>query len=897
MSAVAVREHRPWGGGGWCDWALQVRQFLTHQGCSAGDAVVLLPLAEHLPLARQAWAAQHPEGLMPRFETCYTLAQAVAVPVLRAAGEYGGDAVQDGLSAELLLRAQPWGEDWARRDRPGFERLLASLLGCAGALAHAWAALLPQDRPGWLVQARAALAAPGTAPGGLEALLARVALEWVAGTGEPPSDALFEWRARAWVELQAGGPDPLVAAVGQAAQAGGSAVLEVLTDPPEHDPFAQAVPPLVLRCRDFEDEAQRTAERVLAALAQDARPVALVALDRLLVRRVRALLEVRGLQVADETGWKLSTTRAAAAVMAWLRAARPQATADDLLDALKCGWGQGPQGSEAAMQGAERLERWLRRHRVASAWGQPPEPGPARGLWHELGRCLQPLRGAAPASLADWLMRLREVLQAVGAWEPLWADEAGAQALNALRVPGAAAVSAAWQQASTALRLTSGDFAQWVDSVFERVPFEPSQPLAMPDVVITPLSRALLRPFGAVVVPGCDASRLGAAPAPVPLLGPALAVRLGLRTPACQRAAEQAAFALLLKQPQVSLLYREADQGRPLGPSPLLLRLQLALQRRDVVLPQARDTRVARTVPAAVATPPSPVLGPAGLPARISATAYEALRDCPYRFAGLHAWGLAEAAELDDEPDARDWGRWLHAVLERFHASAPGAAPGSVNPQADLAALQAAADQVSTDLGLTGARFLPRRCEFEAMARRYVAWWHEQRCRGSRVVATEVTREQQPPWLRFTQGDAVLQVTLKGVLDRIDHVVGDDGRGCQRVLDYKTTDPRVLKQRAGAGAEDTQMAFYALLLADEDAAGVGSARPEAAYLALRHNGVELVPHAGVADSARRLQQGLQADLMHIVQGAGLPALGEGRVCETCAARGLCRRDEWSGRTL
>jgi ATP-dependent helicase/nuclease subunit B len=28
-------------------------------------------------------------------------------------------------------------------------------------------------------------------------------------------------------------------------------------------------------------------------------------------------------------------------------------------------------------------------------------------------------------------------------------------------------------------------------------------------------------------------------------------------------------------------------------------------------------------------------------------------------------------------------------------------------------------------------------------------------------------------------------------------------------------------------------------------------------------------------------------------GAGLPALGEGASCEYCAARGLCRRDDWS----
>jgi ATP-dependent helicase/nuclease subunit B len=35
------------------------------------------------------------------------------------------------------------------------------------------------------------------------------------------------------------------------------------------------------------------------------------------------------------------------------------------------------------------------------------------------------------------------------------------------------------------------------------------------------------------------------------------------------------------------------------------------------------------------------------------------------------------------------------------------------------------------------------------------------------------------------------------------------------------------------------------------------------------------------------------DMTRIGQGAALPALGEGKACEYCAARGLCRKDFWS----
>ena len=49
--------------------------------------------------------------------------------------------------------------------------------------------------------------------------------------------------------------------------------------------------------------------------------MALVAQDRVLTRRVRAMLANQGVAVRDETGWKLSTTRAAAGLMSLLRAA------------------------------------------------------------------------------------------------------------------------------------------------------------------------------------------------------------------------------------------------------------------------------------------------------------------------------------------------------------------------------------------------------------------------------------------------------------------------------------------------------------------------------------------------------------------------------------------------
>ena len=50
-------------------------------------------------------------------------------------------------------------------------------------------------------------------------------------------------------------------------------------------------------------------------------------------------------------------------------------------------------------------------------------------------------------------------------------------------------------------------------------------------------------------------------------------------------------------------------------------------------------------------------------------------------------------------------------------------------------------------------------------------------------------------------------------------------------------------------------------------------------------------HAEVAETASTLRDALQQELSEILAGAALPALGEGRLCELCDMRGLCRKDD------
>ncbi|HZT54909.1 MAG TPA: PD-(D/E)XK nuclease family protein, partial [Burkholderiaceae bacterium] len=101
-----------------------------------------------------------------------------------------------------------------------------------------------------------------------------------------------------------------------------------------------------------------------------------------------------------------------------------------------------------------------------------------------------------------------------------------------------------------------------------------------------------------------------------------------------------------------------------------------------------------------------------------------------------------------------------------------------------------------------------------------------------------------------------------------------------------------LREKVKEPLEDTQLAFYAALMRSRTELPL-SAR----YLALDGSkGLEEIAHPAVEASAAALVDGLADDLRRLRAGAGLPALGVGATCAYCAARGICRRDQWTDAT-
>ena len=865
----------------WPQWFARIAAHLHSRQAHPTRTVVLLPFAQLMPVAAQQWAQAYPSGFAPRFETTLNWSRSLGLG-LGLGGAHASsiafDTALDVLTARTLL------EQAGQTERA--QALAARLVEAAHQLGPLAAAVPPDERARWAVQARSGVQTGMEGPAlALESLLAQMAIAWAAHSAYV-TDVLFDPRVRETTDMlvvfQGLQPDPLMASLQTVwAQRLCTIEMDEVTVRPEpvKVAFNEAQGERSHRLhptRDAQDEAQRAAACVLQHVNAGRTPVALVANDRALTRRIRAMLEGSRLRLRDETGWKLSTSRAGAHVMGALRACVWNASTDSVMDWLK--------NAPALDAGAtQALEAQLRRHPVREwrLYAVAASVQPAlTTLLTQVNAWRDDLQRAR--NLPQWQAALQTLLQHSGQWEPLQHDAAGTKLLVALRLGDSA--SSDWQalldQATWAKRrIGLTDFIQWVNQVLEAASFTPDYP-EEEQVVILPLSQTLARPFAAVVIPGCDEVRFNPSPEPPGVWTTTQRLALGL--PAREQLADalKAAWEQALHIPSVDLLWRESDEGgETLLPSALvqLLRLQAGQANPNaavtVAAPDPRPQREVWPAPLSCPAPKAPALALQ----RVSASAYSDLRRCPYRYFALQLLGLREADEMEADLDKRDFGLWLHAVLKTFHDQLQ--ASSEQGPATRLALINAAAQAVTQSQRLAEDEFLPFMAAWPGVRDGYLAWLQPHETQGARFEVGE-------RWLEQALGP----ITLIGRVDRLDQVhapgTGQAEEDVTLVIDYKTESLTVTRDRLKTPLEDTQLAFYAALLPHDTL--------RAAYVNVSEKeGTRMVEQKDVVPVRDALVEGVLHDMGRIADGALLPALGEGSACEFCAARGLCRKDFWS----
>lgn len=267
---------------------------------------------------------------------------------------------------------------------------------------------------------------------------------------------------------------------------------------------------------------------------------------------------------------------------------------------------------------------------------------------------------------------------------------------------------------------------------------------------------------------------------------------------------------------------------------------------------------------------PRPVVPPALIPKHISPSGYNSLVACPYQFYARHMLRLNPLDEVREELDKRDYGTWVHAVLQRFHTGFP-------------LLLNHAREQLAQALQRISQEVFAVALAHDYLAQAWLLRWQAQ------IPAyLDWQLENERAGWRYAEAEAPFAIEvaenliLRGRIDRVDRQVAHPG--VQRVLDYKTLAILPLRNKLKEAGEDVQLACYAY----ERGASA------AAFVALENGKVDAVqPPHDIGELAQLNIERLQQIFDQMHHGAALPAHGAEAACRYCEMNGLCRKGAWS----
>ncbi len=645
----------------------------------------------------------------------------------------------------------------------------------------------------------------------------------------------------------------------------------------EHFPDAALTRRLRLfGAHNLEQEARAAEVQVRRWLVAGKQDIVLVAQDRLVARRVRALLERAGVLVRDETGWTLSTLAVSTVLMRWLDALQSDFYHQDLLDLLKSPFIFADHDASVRKHAVYQLEQLVRKHGVASnleafldlAHGE-----------NEVQVALARLRQAAEAlrrnsdTLSGWLRALDDSLSILGVLQGLAADAAGAQLLQALQT---------WQQelAADRTRFSRAEWRHWLAQQLDENTFI-DKSIDSP-VLLTSLTSTRWRSFGAVLLLGSDVAHLPGTDNGSVWFNDAVRSTLGLPTRVCKLAQQHDDLLALLAMNDTVLATWQASRNAEknlLSPYLEMLRAlhelaygdDLAERELGELLEYAQVHAAESPLPD-VAAMPAPCVPHSLIPNRISASGYNSLVVCPYQFYARHMLHLNELDEVREGVEKRDYGEWVHDILHRFHRQFPVL---NEHPRSEL---ETALQHISSEV------FAPA-VERDYLARAWLARWQQ----AIPAYLDQQLKNEAEGW-RFQNGEVPFELPLTddlllhGRIDRVD--VRTRIGNAVRVLDYKTMDATRLRNKLKEAGEDVQLACYARVYEAD----------EAAFISIEKNKVVAVaPPQDLPELAQASIERLLEVFAQMRDGAALPAHGVDEACQYCEMRGLCRKSEWEAR--
>ncbi|QWE23901.1 PD-(D/E)XK nuclease family protein [Polynucleobacter sp. AP-Elch-400A-B2] len=678
----------------------------------------------------------------------------------------------------------------------------------------------------------------------------------------------------------------------------------------------------LIAAKRFEELAWATAKTIEQQLINGKTNIALVAQDRLVARRARALLARLGpsLKIQDETGWKLSTTRAAAALNSWLellRAPPEGPSAADLLEFLqnpfldlgKCLNSNATRDTESLNGLVAQFEDILIASQAKSGWetfhmaiegsvahsSAAPNPLLLEFLQSIRGR-LNRWRGIKINCALAHQYLMDDLIQ-MGMTQGLEIDSAGKQLLELLET-----FDFDVEHQQIAMRLN--EWLSLLKTVIEESSYEEKGVNAAATLSILPLSSTRFREFESVVMVGCDEQQLPAFSEPPLFFSDALNRLLGgssIEAQFIQQARDLSQ--LLISFQSVDLLWQsKSKSGEPLRPSAWIQRLQMDLpnwQAQNASALFAPRNGAAAPSQMAIAKLDSDL----PMPVSMSPSAYKALRDCPYRYYVRSLLGLRKLKGFEEGFDASLAGQTLHKILRNFYHAMKSEAPKSNSPTTNDSGLRRAwmqdqltliSEQVFKRLIEGDARVLGVLRDWQKQIPSFIQWQLDREAQGWQFHDAEVKVGFDLP---FTDVDGNgRHIRIEGYADRFDVSIHDPQAAS--VIDYKNQSLTKVEQRSEIVLDDPQLLIYARA-SNESNKIPGRAVNAAEWVALKadvkKDGDEAersVVIAEMPDLMQAFSEQMTEDVQSLWSGKPLKAFAPDSVCQYCEARGICRKGMW-----
>ncbi|CAM3695072.1 PD-(D/E)XK nuclease family protein [Polynucleobacter antarcticus] len=679
----------------------------------------------------------------------------------------------------------------------------------------------------------------------------------------------------------------------------------------------------LLAARRFEELAWAATKSIEKHLIAGKTNIALVAQDRLAARRARALLSRLGdsLRILDETGWKLSTTRAAAALDSWLeliRAPREGPTANTLFAFLQNPYfdlayslNTSPEICEGliaqlediliasqAQSGWETFRAAIDRANLyASSHGGSPNAHLLELIHFVQSRHLAWQNLALDCSSA--YARLQSDLQETGMLMRLEKDAAGKQLLEIIQSFDLSA--GAYQH----VKMRLPEWLSLLKTVIEEASYSETGKQAQATLSILPLSSTRLRQFDAVVVVGCDEQQLPAFSEPPLFFSDTLNRYLKSSTMNAQYIQQARDLSqLLVSCKHVDLLWQsKSKSGEPLRPSAWIQRLQIELKQwRAIELkPQIYDGQ-SQPIQMAVGNPHKEL----AIPMTVSPSAYKALRDCPYRYYVSSLLGLRKAKEFEEGFDASLVGQTLHALLKTFfqalkteeektHSSLHDG--HEVRRQWMIDQLIRYSEKEFERLIAGDARVLGTLRDWQKQIPSFVDWQLKRESEGWRYHDAEL-----PISFTLTLMDPEgiqRDIQIGGRADRFD--IHQTDQTVAAVIDYKNQKMKKITDRAKNILDDPQLLIYARSVNENAIAAhlPGRTIQQAEWVSLKaelDKGTEKMirtqPVQEMPEVMVQFSEQIVKDLNSLWARKPMKAFAPDSVCLYCEARGICRKGMW-----